>query len=82
MSSNVHHSVLYELIETYCCIREHIILMYCLNCVFVIYLSESKDILGSTAVQKAKGFYSSCLDTKSVETAGVEPFLELVQKVR
>ncbi|XP_030250722.1 kell blood group glycoprotein [Sparus aurata] len=42
---------------------------------------ESKDILGSTAVQKAKGFYSSCLDTKSVETAGVEPFLELVQKL-
>lgn len=47
-----------------------------------IDLSESNDTLGSTAVQKARGFYHSCLDTKSIETAGAEPFLKLIQKVR
>ncbi|XP_071372658.1 kell blood group glycoprotein isoform X1 [Centroberyx affinis] len=38
---------------------------------------------GSTgpAVQKAKGFYHSCLDTRSIETAGAEPFLTLIQKL-
>ncbi|XP_073340658.1 kell blood group glycoprotein [Pagrus major] len=54
------------------------------NTVLLQYLSEileSKDRLGSTAVQKAKGFYHSCLDTKSIETAGAEPFLELIQKL-
>ena len=33
-------------------------------------------------MQKVKDFYRSCLDTKSIETAGVEPFLTLVQQVR
>ncbi|KAF7670095.1 hypothetical protein LDENG_00050270, partial [Lucifuga dentata] len=40
---------------------------------------ESNDKLTSSAVQKAKGFYHSCLDTKSIETAGAEPFLTLIQ---
>ncbi|XP_054477567.1 kell blood group glycoprotein isoform X2 [Anoplopoma fimbria] len=44
-------------------------------------LGKSNDRLGSTAVQKAKGFYRSCLDTKSIETAGAEPFLTLIQKL-
>ncbi|XP_040900112.1 kell blood group glycoprotein [Toxotes jaculatrix] len=42
---------------------------------------ESNDKLGSSAVQKAKGFYRSCLDRTSIETAGAEPFLTLVQKL-
>ncbi|XP_074539506.1 kell blood group glycoprotein isoform X2 [Halichoeres trimaculatus] len=42
---------------------------------------ESNDTHGGTAVQKAKGFYRSCLDTKSIETAGVEPFLALIQRL-
>ncbi|KAM6994818.1 kell blood group glycoprotein isoform 2-T2 [Tautogolabrus adspersus] len=42
---------------------------------------ESNDRPGGTAVQKAKGFYRSCLDTKSIETAGAEPFLTLIQKL-
>ncbi|KAK9513969.1 hypothetical protein VZT92_027462 [Zoarces viviparus] len=42
---------------------------------------ESNNRPGSTAVQKAKGFYHSCLDTKSIETAGAEPFLALIQKL-
>ncbi|XP_044064830.1 kell blood group glycoprotein isoform X2 [Siniperca chuatsi] len=42
---------------------------------------ESNDRPGSTAVQKAKGFYHSCLDTKSIETAGAEPFLTLIQQL-
>nr|XP_046255122.1 kell blood group glycoprotein [Scatophagus argus] len=35
----------------------------------------------STSVQKAKGFFHSCLDTKAIETAGAEPFLTLIQKL-
>lgn len=57
----------------------------CLVVVFVFFLiglPESNDSPGSTAVQKARGFYHSCLDTKSIETAGAEPFLTLIQKVR
>ncbi|XP_038567084.1 kell blood group glycoprotein [Micropterus salmoides] len=42
---------------------------------------ESNDRPGSTAVQKTKGFYHSCLDTKSIDTAGAEPFLTLIQKL-
>lgn len=42
---------------------------------------ESSSKSGS-AVQKTKEFYRSCLDTKSIESAGVEPFLTLVQQVR
>ncbi|KAG7217005.1 hypothetical protein INR49_001659 [Caranx melampygus] len=42
---------------------------------------ESNDKGGSSAVQKAKGFYSSCLDTRAIETAGVKPFLTLTQKL-
>ncbi|XP_034409650.1 kell blood group glycoprotein isoform X2 [Cyclopterus lumpus] len=42
---------------------------------------ESNDRPGSTAVQKAKRFYHSCLDTKSMDTAGAEPFLALIHKL-
>nr|XP_057908722.1 kell blood group glycoprotein isoform X2 [Doryrhamphus excisus] len=42
---------------------------------------ESNDRLTSSAVQKAKSFYRSCLDTKSLDIAGVEPFLMLIQKL-
>ncbi|XP_029307040.1 kell blood group glycoprotein isoform X2 [Cottoperca gobio] len=42
---------------------------------------ESNDRPGRAAVQKAKAFYHSCLDTKSIETAGAEPFLTLVQNL-
>ncbi|XP_067367735.1 kell blood group glycoprotein isoform X2 [Channa argus] len=42
---------------------------------------ESNNKSASSAVQKAKGFYSSCLDTTSIESAGVEPFLTLIQKL-
>lgn len=42
---------------------------------------ESNDRPYSTAVQKAKRFYQSCLDTKSIETAGAEPFLTLIHKL-
>ncbi|KAM7421039.1 hypothetical protein PAMA_015294 [Pampus argenteus] len=42
---------------------------------------ESSDKLNNSAVQKAKIFYHSCLDTRSIETAGVEPFLTLIQKL-
>ncbi|XP_035497242.2 kell blood group glycoprotein isoform X2 [Scophthalmus maximus] len=42
---------------------------------------ESNNREGGSAVQKAKGFYHSCLDTKTIETAGVEPFLTLIQKL-
>ncbi|XP_061804195.1 kell blood group glycoprotein [Nerophis lumbriciformis] len=41
---------------------------------------ESNDNLTSSAVRKAKSFYRSCLDTRSLDTAGVEPFLTLIQK--
>ncbi|XP_035528482.1 kell blood group glycoprotein [Morone saxatilis] len=44
-------------------------------------LLESSTRPGSTAVQKAKGFYHSCLDIRSLETAGAEPFLALIQKL-
>ncbi|KAK0147439.1 Kell blood group glycoprotein [Merluccius polli] len=48
------------------------------------YLQEALESNSSSgsAVQKAKDFYHSCLDTKSIETVGVEPFLTLVQQVR
>ncbi|XP_032374531.1 kell blood group glycoprotein isoform X2 [Etheostoma spectabile] len=42
---------------------------------------DSNDTPGSKAVQKAKGFYCSCLDIKSIEMAGAEPFLALIQKL-
>ncbi|XP_023282215.1 kell blood group glycoprotein-like isoform X1 [Seriola lalandi dorsalis] len=42
---------------------------------------ESNNRGTSSAVQKAKGFYNSCLDTRAIETAGVEPFLTLIQKL-
>ncbi|XP_035018505.2 kell blood group glycoprotein [Hippoglossus stenolepis] len=42
---------------------------------------ESNDTAGSSAVQKTKRFFHSCLDTRSIETAGVEPFLTLIQKL-
>ncbi|XP_068614007.1 kell blood group glycoprotein [Brachionichthys hirsutus] len=52
--------------------------------VLLQYLSEmleSNDRPDSTAVQKARQFYHSCLDTRSIETAGAEPFLALIQKL-
>lgn len=42
---------------------------------------ESKDRPDSAAVQKTKGFYRSCLDTRSIDTAGAEPFLSLIHKL-
>ncbi|XP_053182488.1 kell blood group glycoprotein [Scomber japonicus] len=52
--------------------------------VLLQYLSEileSNDTTTNLAVQKAKVFYHSCLDTKSIEDAGAEPFLKLIQKL-
>ncbi|XP_061675702.1 kell blood group glycoprotein isoform X2 [Syngnathoides biaculeatus] len=43
---------------------------------------ESNDGLASSAVQKAKVFYRTCLDTKSLDMAGVEPFLALIHKLQ
>ncbi|XP_068179399.1 kell blood group glycoprotein [Antennarius striatus] len=48
---------------------------------YLTEMLESADRPGSTAVQKARQFYLSCLDTKSMETAGAEPFLALIQKL-
>ncbi|GAA6220526.1 kell blood group glycoprotein-like [Lates japonicus] len=42
---------------------------------------ESNYSVGSSAVQKAQGFYHSCLDTRSIESAGAEPFLTLIQRL-
>ncbi|KAM4581085.1 kell blood group glycoprotein isoform 1-T1 [Odontesthes bonariensis] len=42
---------------------------------------ETDDSLGSSAVQKTKEFYHSCLDARSIEAAGAEPFLTLIQKL-
>ncbi|TNN02740.1 hypothetical protein fugu_010227 [Takifugu bimaculatus] len=36
---------------------------------------------GARQVQKARRFYQTCLDTKSIDSAGAEPFLALVQKL-
>ncbi|CAF97851.1 unnamed protein product [Tetraodon nigroviridis] len=50
----------------------------------VLYLRElleSEDSRGSTAVQEARRFYQSCLDTRSIDAAGAEPFLALLQKL-
>ncbi|XP_029928851.1 kell blood group glycoprotein [Myripristis murdjan] len=44
-------------------------------------LLESDNRSTGSAVQKAKRFYYSCLDTKSIETAGAEPFLTLIQRL-
>lgn len=32
-------------------------------------------------MRRARRFYQTCLDTKSIDSAGAEPFLALVQKV-
>ncbi|XP_055084098.1 kell blood group glycoprotein [Periophthalmus magnuspinnatus] len=42
---------------------------------------DSNDRVTSSAKQKAKMFYHSCLDTRSIETAGAEPFLTLIQNL-
>ncbi|XP_039885962.1 kell blood group glycoprotein isoform X1 [Simochromis diagramma] len=42
---------------------------------------ETDSGMNSSAVQKTKGFYNSCLDTKSIETAGADPFLSLIKKL-
>ncbi|XP_077432450.1 kell blood group glycoprotein homolog isoform X2 [Vanacampus margaritifer] len=44
-------------------------------------LLESTNGLASSAAQKAKGFYRTCLDTKSLDIAGEEPFLALIHKL-
>ena len=42
-----------------------------------------EDLSGSAspAVQKAWGFYRSCMEEGPTESAGAEPFLRLIQKV-
>lgn len=52
-----------------------------LNCVCFNCLLESNDSPGRTSLQKARGFYQSCLDTEAIEKAREEPFLQLVQTV-
>ncbi|KAM6910231.1 kell blood group glycoprotein [Xenentodon cancila] len=42
---------------------------------------ETSTSSNSSAVEKTKEFYNSCLDTSSIETAGAEPFLTLIQKL-
>ncbi|XP_047216277.1 kell blood group glycoprotein isoform X2 [Girardinichthys multiradiatus] len=42
---------------------------------------ETNHSSSSSAVQKTKDFYRSCLDTRSLEAAGAEPFLRLIQKL-
>ncbi|XP_057690893.1 kell blood group glycoprotein isoform X2 [Corythoichthys intestinalis] len=42
---------------------------------------ESNDELASSSVKKAKEFYRTCMDTKSLAITGVEPFLALVHKL-
>ncbi|RVE62738.1 hypothetical protein OJAV_G00161080 [Oryzias javanicus] len=42
---------------------------------------ETKENSYSSAVQKTMDFYQSCLDTSSIESAGEEPFLTLIQKL-
>ncbi|XP_007550166.1 kell blood group glycoprotein isoform X1 [Poecilia formosa] len=42
---------------------------------------ETNQSSSSSAVQKTKDFYHSCLDTRSLEAAGAEPFLRLIQKL-
>ncbi|XP_061573053.1 kell blood group glycoprotein [Cololabis saira] len=42
---------------------------------------EANDSSNSSAVKKTKEFYNSCLDTRSMETTGAEPFLTLIQKL-
>ncbi|XP_008296404.1 kell blood group glycoprotein isoform X2 [Stegastes partitus] len=42
---------------------------------------ETNDRSSSSAVQKTRRFYNSCLDTTSIEMTGAEPFLSLIQKL-
>ncbi|XP_035991015.1 kell blood group glycoprotein [Fundulus heteroclitus] len=42
---------------------------------------ETNNSSDSSAVKKTKDFYRSCLDTRSLEAAGAEPFLSLIQKL-
>ncbi|XP_027868135.1 kell blood group glycoprotein isoform X2 [Xiphophorus couchianus] len=42
---------------------------------------ETNQSSSSSAVQKTKDFYHSCLDTRSLEAVGAEPFLRLIQKL-
>ncbi|KAM4735883.1 kell blood group glycoprotein [Anableps anableps] len=42
---------------------------------------ETNHSSNSSAVQKTKDFYHSCLDTRSLEAAGEKPFLRLIQKL-
>ncbi|XP_038140466.1 kell blood group glycoprotein isoform X2 [Cyprinodon tularosa] len=55
--------------------RKHLLLQYLRG------ILETNHSSNSSAVRKTKDFYHSCLDTKSLETAGAEPFLELIQKL-
>lgn len=50
----------------------------------LLYLRDTLDSnwnSPSSAEKKAKMFYQSCLDTRSIETAGAEPFLTLIQNL-
>ncbi|XP_072317406.1 kell blood group glycoprotein [Eucyclogobius newberryi] len=42
---------------------------------------DSQERPASSAEQKAQMFYQSCLDSRSIETAGAEPFLTLIQNL-
>ncbi|KAK7886918.1 hypothetical protein WMY93_026539 [Mugilogobius chulae] len=42
---------------------------------------DSTESPKSSAEYKTKTFYHSCLDTRSIETAGAEPFLTLIQNL-
>ncbi|XP_077577378.1 kell blood group glycoprotein isoform X2 [Stigmatopora nigra] len=42
---------------------------------------ESNDKLASSSMKKAKDFYRTCMDTKSLDLTGVEPFLGLIHKL-
>nr|XP_015805672.2 kell blood group glycoprotein isoform X1 [Nothobranchius furzeri] len=55
--------------------RKNVLLQY------VREILESNQNSRSSAVQKTKDFYRSCLDRRSIETAGAEPFLQLIQKL-
>lgn len=48
---------------------------------FSVSRLENNNGSNSSAVQKTRDFYHSCMDTRSIETTGAEPFLKLIQAV-
>ncbi|XP_034030423.1 kell blood group glycoprotein isoform X2 [Thalassophryne amazonica] len=48
---------------------------------FLRGILESSEWTTSSAVQKTRSFYHSCLDTRSIDSVGTEPFLTLIQKL-